>query len=117
MKKLLFFIFLSGLFLGAGNFAKAQMSRDTSLYNQKADDGVLVAYPNPTKDFLLLKSKDASLKIQTVTFYSILGVQVAQYNVNMNAGEINLDRLRPGKYLMRYILSNNMQKVTQIIKL
>ncbi|UJF31129.1 T9SS type A sorting domain-containing protein [Kaistella sp. 97-N-M2] len=64
----------------------------------------------------MVKSKDASLKVKSVTFYSILGVQVAEYVVNMNSGEIRLDKLRPGKYLMKYTLSDNTQKVTQIIK-
>ena len=84
--------------------------------SQKSDDGVLVAYPNPTKDFIIVKSKDSDLKIKSVTFYSILGMQVAEYAVNMNSGEIRLDKLRPGKYLMRYTMSDNTQKVTQIVK-
>ena len=84
--------------------------------SQKSDDGVMVAYPNPAKDFIIVTSKDASLKIKSVTFYSILGMEVAQYAVNMNSGEIRLDRLRPGKYLMKYTLSDNTQKVTQIVK-
>lgn len=84
--------------------------------SQKSDDGVLVAYPNPAKDFIIVKSKDSDLKIKSVTFYSILGMQVAEYAVNMNSGEIRLDKLRPGKYLMRYTMSDNTQKVTQIVK-
>ena len=84
--------------------------------SQKTDDGALVAFPNPAKDFIIVKSKDNSLKIKSVTFYSILGLQVAEYVVNMNSGEIRLDKLRPGKYLMKYTLSDNTQKVTQIIK-
>jgi len=69
------------MFLGFGDNAKAQTVRESATA-QKADDGVLLAYPNPTKDFLLLKSKDPQVKIQYVTFYSVLGVQVAQYTVN-----------------------------------
>ncbi|QOW12023.1 T9SS type A sorting domain-containing protein [Kaistella flava (ex Peng et al. 2021)] len=84
--------------------------------NQKSDDAVMVAYPNPARDFIMVKSKDASLKIKSVTFYSILGMQVAEYQINKNSEEIRLDKLRPGKYLMRYVLSDNTQKVTQIVK-
>lgn len=83
---------------------------------QKSDDGVMIAYPNPARDFIVVKSKDSSVKIKSVTFYSILGVQVAEFAVNNNSGEIRLDRLRPGKYLMRYTMSDNTQKVTQIVK-
>lgn len=96
---------------------KAQASREIPVAGlQKGDDGILAAYPNPTKDVLIVKAKDASLKIKSVSFYSILGTPVLSYNVNMNAAEISLDRLRPGKYLMRYTLSDNTQKVKQIIK-
>lgn len=115
MKKLLFFIFFVGLFF-SGASLRAQSMREPMSVSQKSDDGVLVAYPNPAKDFIIVKAKDASLKVKSVTFYSILGVEVATYTVNMNSGEIRLDKLKSGKYLMRYILSDNTQKVTQIIK-
>ncbi len=117
MKKFLLFIFFFGIFLGFTNTVKAQSSREPSQTSQKTDDGILVAYPNPTKDILVVKAKDASLKVRNVSFYSILGTQVLSYNVNMNSAEINLDRLRPGKYLMKYTLSDNTQKIKQIIKL
>ena len=114
-KTLLLFIFFGTLTFSIN--AKAQQSaREISSSTQKIDDGVLQAFPNPAKDFIILKSKDESLKIKSVTFYSILGVQVAQFNVNMNSGQINLDKLRPGKYLMKYLMSDDTQKVTQIIK-
>ena len=114
MKKLLFFIIFTVVSAGFSGEMKAQTARTIS--NQRTDDGVLVAYPNPTKDVLMLKSKDLSVKIKTVTFFSILGAQVAEYNINSNNTELRLDRLRPGKYLMRYTLDDNTQKITQIIK-
>ena len=114
MKKLLLSLFFVGLFSVA---AQAQTSqREPISANQKNDDGILVAYPNPARDVLVLKSKDANLKIKSVAFYSILGVQVAAYNVNSGSSEIRLDQLKSGKYLLRYTLSDNTQKVTQIIK-
>lgn len=117
MKKILF----SLIFIGSLTVFSEKVSAQTSLRepvatSQKSDDGVLVAYPNPARDFIVIKSKDSLQKIKSVTFYSILGIQVLQVNVNMNSGEINLEKLRPGKYLMRYTLSDNTQKVTQIIK-
>lgn len=116
MKKiLLIFIFFATLTFSIRMNAQ-QSAREISIASPKSDDGVLEAYPNPAKDFIILKSKDPNLKIKAVTFYSILGVQVAQFNVNMNSGQINLDKLRPGKYLMKYVMSDDTQKVTQIIK-
>lgn len=115
MKKLLLLFLFVGTFVGFSNNLKAQL-REPGSITQKADDGVLLAYPNPAKDFLIVKAKDPSLKIKSVTFYSILGMQVASYTVNMNSGEINIEKLKPGKYMIRYILSDNTQKVTQIVK-
>lgn len=113
-KLLLLFIFISAS-IGFSDNLKAQIKEPTST-SQKSDDGVLTAYPNPAKDFLMVKAKDSSLKIKNVSFYSILGTQVANYTVNSNSAEINIQKLKPGKYLIRYILSDNTQKVTQIVK-
>lgn len=117
MKKLLLFVLLIGSLAVFSEKVSAQsVDRMSSISQQKADEGVLVVYPNPARDLIMIKSKDASLKIKSVTFYSILGMQVAEYQINKNSEEIRLDRLRPGKYLMRYVLSDNTQKVTQIVK-
>ena len=115
MRRFLFTILFLGLSFGFSNF-EAQSLREPNAAIQKADDSVLAAYPNPTKDVLVIKAKDTSLKVKTVSFYSILGMQVLTYNINANAAEINLDRLKPGKYLMKYTLSDNTQKIKQIIK-
>ncbi len=105
-----------GLFLGFGGDAKAQTIKEPNAAIQKVDDGVLLAYPNPAKEFVIIKAKDSDIKIKSVSFYSILGMQVLVYNVNMNAAEISLQKLRPGKYLMKYSLSDGTTKVKQIIK-
>lgn len=116
MKKLLFFSLFTAAISSYTAQSRTTVMQEPVQSSAKADDGLLVAYPNPARDNLVLKAKDTSMKIKSVTFYSILGVQVAHYTVNMSAGEINIDKLRPGKYLMRYVLSDNTQKVTQIIK-
>lgn len=115
MKKLLLLFIFLGTFVGFSSNMKAQL-REPSSTTKKADDGVLLAYPNPAKDFLVVKAKDPALKVKSITFYSILGTQVANYIVNMNTGEVNIEKLKPGKYLIRYVLSDNTQKVTQIVK-
>jgi hypothetical protein len=66
MKKFLFFIIFTVVSVGFSGEMKAQSAR--TIAGQKTDDGVLVAYPNPTKDVLILKSKDDSAKIRIVTF-------------------------------------------------
>lgn len=109
-------LFISSLTVLSENFYAQSVDRLPAINTNKADDGVVVAYPNPARDFIMVKSKDATVLIKSVTFYSILGMQVAEYQINKNSDEIRLDRLRPGKYLMRYTLSDNTQKVTQIVK-
>ena len=117
MKKLLFFVTFSVSFLMFSGEAKAQETlREPLSASQKSDDGALVAYPNPTRDFIIVKAKNPSLKVKSVTFYSIIGTQVLDISANSNTAELRLDRLKPGKYLMRYTLSDNTQKVTQIVK-
>ena len=117
MKKFLFFAVFTVSFLMFSGEAKAQSTlREPISASQKSDDGALVAYPNPTRDFIVVKAKNPSLKVVSVTFYSIIGTQVSETIVNNNSAEIRLDRLKPGKYLMKYVLSDNTQKVTQIVK-
>ena len=115
MKKNLLLYILLGFAMSFTTTMKAQM-REPSSTSQKSDDGILMAYPNPAADYLVFKTKDQNLKIKNVVFYSILGTQVANYTLNANRAEINIEKLKPGKYLIRYMLSDNTQKVTQIVK-
>ena len=117
MKKFLFFVTFSVSFLMFSSEIKAQQTlREPLSTSQKSDDGALVAYPNPTRDFIIVKAKNSSLRVTAVTFFSIIGTQVLEISVNANTAEIRLDKLKPGKYLMKYTLSDNTQKVTQIVK-
>lgn len=106
MKKQIYLL-LFGFFLMFSGISKAQSMKNND---------VLVAYPNPTKNNLYLKVEDTNIKIQSVTFFSILGRPVATYQVNANSTKINLSTLRRGKYLMKYTLSNQESKVKQIVK-
>lgn len=116
MKKLLLFVLIYGSTMIFSTDFKCQSSSEPTQISQNTDDGVLIAYPNPVKTSIFLKTKDSNTKVKSVYFYSILGTQVASYNLNTNVAELNLERLRPGKYLMRYILSDNTSKIKQIIK-
>lgn len=105
MKKLLYsFIFLIFLHFGHLSFA------------QPFNNEPVLAYPNPAKEFLYVKTADPNLKIKSVSFYSILGNKVADISINASYSEIRVDKLKSGKYLMKYALSDDTQKVIQIIK-
>lgn len=116
MKKLLLFVLIYGFSMVFSTDFKCQSVSEKTSISQNIDDGVLIAYPNPVKTSIFIKTKDSDVKIKNVSFYSILGTQVASYNINSDKSEINLERLRPGKYLMRYMLSDNTSKIKQIIK-
>ncbi|MFC6268028.1 T9SS type A sorting domain-containing protein [Frigoriflavimonas asaccharolytica] len=116
MKKLLLIAFVYASTMIFSTDFKSQSVQESSSISQNTDDGILIAYPNPVKTSIFIKTKDNSTKIKTVAFYSILGTQVASYNLNTSSAELNLEKLRPGKYLMRYILSDNTSKIKQIIK-
>lgn len=103
IKQIQSFILFCLLTFSAGAFA------------QSAQEDI-VAYPNPTRSDLMIKVGQPGLKIRTISFYDILGSQVATYQVNASAVELQLGTLRAGKYLMRYQLSDDTAKVKQIIK-
>lgn len=85
-------------------------------FSQNNTNERLVVYPNPAKDFLYIKTTNPNVKIKSITFHTILGNVVAEIPINSNYSEIRVDKLKSGKYLMRYILNDNTQKVVQIIK-
>lgn len=116
MKKFLFLITCTIFLMFSGKIKAQETLREPFSASQKSDDGALVAYPNPAKDFIIVKAKNPSLRVKLVTFYSIIGTQISETFADSNTAEIRLDKLKPGKYLMRYVLSDNTQKVTQIIK-
>lgn len=112
VKKLLFILFFGFL---SFHFVQGQ-SFNNDVYGDKKDNKLLIAYPNPAKDILFIKVKDNAVKIKSIALYSILGVQISEFQVEASQTEIRLDRLKSGKYLLRYTLNDNTQKVTQFIK-
>lgn len=114
MKKFLLFVSLL-LNLYNGQLYAQDIQRE-SLQQNRNDEKLIVAYPNPVRDYLYLKTSNPNIKVKSVVFYSILGNIVADMNINASYTEIRLDRLRTGKYLMKYTLSDDTQKVIQIIK-
>lgn len=98
-----------------GQYA-SQHFGDTPGSSFLANGQLISAYPNPAKDFLYVKTLDPDLKIKDVIFYSVLGNVIADIPINSSYSEIRVDKFKPGKYLMRYILSDNSQKIIQITK-
>lgn len=95
-----------------GAYSSVHQSQYTT---QKAENDIIV-YPNPAKDFIIVKTKNPLLRIKNITFYSIIGINVFDTQINLQSAEIRLNKLTPGKYLMKYTLSDNTQKIIQFIK-
>lgn len=76
----------------------------------------IAVYPNPARDFLYIKSENPNIKIKSVSFYSVLGSMISEMQINANYSEIRVDKLKSGRYLLRYTLSDNSQKTVSIIK-
>lgn len=108
MRKI-YFLFMLGC-LGWVTEMKAQ-----GVPMQKGD-GITVVYPNPTKESVSVRLKDASSKIKFINIFSILGSQVMSVSVNASQAEINLGRLRSGKYMLQCVLSDGSTQVTQVVK-
>jgi Secretion system C-terminal sorting domain len=82
----------------------------------KTDDKDLVVFPNPAKDYVLVKSKDANKEIKNIAVYSLIGSQVMDIELDAISSEIRLDRLKPGKYLIRFTMADDSQLIRQLIK-
>lgn len=101
------------LFMGIG-FAQSSSVASTKSETQKTTD--VVVFPNPASDFASVSSKNALVKIKTVKIYSIIGVEVASYIINQNQTELQLGKLKPGKYLIRFEMGDGKQLVKQLVK-
>lgn len=108
LKKYLFgFLFIAFSLVSAQHTSNAGRIEDT----------VLAVYPTVSHDMIYIKTKN-SLRIKMLTFYSILGVQVQEILVpNLQTVQVELDRLKSGKYLIRCLLSDGSQKVVSVVKI
>lgn len=96
---------------------RAQANRTESVYPNQIGDKELMISPNPAKDNVNLQIKNANVKLKSIVIYSIIGMQVAEFNnLNQSSIDLRLDRLYPGKYLVKYTLSDGIQRVKQMIK-
>ncbi|MCL1669470.1 T9SS sorting signal type C domain-containing protein [Elizabethkingia ursingii] len=72
----------------------------------------------PTGNHALnLQIEDSHFKLKSVTIYAIIGKPVMELkNINLNMVKLPTEQLKPGKYLIKYTLTNNIDQVIQLIK-
>ncbi|WP_168186911.1 T9SS type A sorting domain-containing protein [Elizabethkingia sp. JS20170427COW] len=115
--KLLFTFFIAFTLSSASVFGQSQQAYYKSQDNSQKTEKEAVVYPNPARDNISIKLNNPNLKLKSVTIYAIIGVQVAEYNnLNQNTIDLRIDKLKPGRYLVKYTLSNNVQQITSLIK-
>lgn len=107
MKK---FILIISLLLGSA--AAGDLSAQKVAGREEA---AVAIYPNPTHGDLTIRTS-GTVKIKSLSVFSLLGTPLLSYEYNQPMVEVNLDKLKPGKYFLRYTLSDNTERVKQIIK-
>lgn len=111
MKKIIYIVLVS-MFLFPASAFSAQFNSDALV----PKDEVIIAYKNDSREVLVIKALHHQVKIKSISIFDILGTQVAHLSSNTSIMEVDLSRLRAGKYLISYTLSDNTHKVKQIIK-
>lgn len=95
-----------------GNDNNQAVYYNSSLSVQDAKELHFVIYPNPTKDFIYIETKETSLKIE---IYDISGKICLVQELNKSTENINITNLSSGVYFLK-ATNNNIVKITQIIR-
>ena len=77
------------------------------------DNFNVVAFPNPTNDFITLSGSE--IWLESVYLFDISGKMLKEVIVNGNKGIVDITEFSDGIYLMK-IISDNKSKLIQIIK-
>jgi hypothetical protein len=75
-----------------------------------------VTYPNPTKDFIILKITDTTLHNLRYTLFDINGKAIASGSITESSTQIQLKHLAIGAYVLKVIQKNKSLKTFKIIK-
>ena len=75
-----------------------------------------VTYPNPTKDFIILKITDTTLHNLRYTLFDINGKAIASSSITESSTQIQLKYLAIGAYVLKVIQKNKALKTFKILK-
>jgi hypothetical protein len=75
-----------------------------------------VTYPNPTKDFIILKITDTTLQNLRYTLFDVNGKAIASGSITESSTQIQLKHLAIGAYVLKVIQKNKSLKTFKIIK-
>jgi len=75
-----------------------------------------VTYPNPTKDFIILKITDSALHNLRYTLFDVNGKAIASGLITESSTQIQLKYLAIGAYILKVIQKNKALKTFKILK-
>jgi hypothetical protein len=75
-----------------------------------------VTYPNPTKDFIILKISDSALSNLRYTLFDVNGKSIASGSITESSTQIQLKHLSIGAYILKVCQQNQSLKTFKILK-
>ena len=75
-----------------------------------------VTYPNPTKDFIILKITDNALHNLRYTLFDINGKSIASSSITESSTKIKMKYLSIGAYVLKVTQKNKSLKTFKILK-
>jgi hypothetical protein len=75
-----------------------------------------VTYPNPTKDFIILKITDSALNNLRYSLFDLNGKAIASSSITESSTQIQLKYLAIGAYVLKVIQKNTALKTFKILK-
>jgi hypothetical protein len=75
-----------------------------------------VTYPNPTKDFIILKITDSALHNLRYTLFDVNGKAIASGLITESSTQIQLKHLAIGAYILKVSQQNQSLKTFKILK-
>lgn len=97
----------------AGYITVKSTSDCATMGTSQAQNMKTLIYPNPTKNILYLKSPSKIINAQLI---DISGRNIMTINVNANEGQINLEKLSSGMYILRMQTKDDIQTFKVIKK-
>jgi len=75
-----------------------------------------VTYPNPTKDFIILKITDSALNNLRYTLFDVNGKAIASGSITESSTQVQMKYLAIGAYILKVSQQNQSLKTFKIIK-
>ncbi|MCT4305480.1 T9SS sorting signal type C domain-containing protein [Elizabethkingia anophelis] len=118
MRAFLFYLFLFAIlsFVPHLAYSDSEKQQVSSLGDSSTRSIPVDLIPTGNHE-LNLQIEDSHFKLKSVTIYAIIGKPVMELkNINLNMVKLPTEQLKPGKYLIKYTLSNNIDQVIQLVK-